>query len=182
MKATSILKLVDKVIRRAKSRAPEEIAAALHIRVVTCYLGESTLGMCQIIKGRKFIFLSDRLDYTSTRMILAHEIGHFILHKEQIKTGLYDDCLFDQKSITEREANIAAAHILIKDSEISALLPYGYTFQQIASMLEVHVDLMCLKLRQMKKAGSEIQEISEPTTYTIFNDIRLVAERSGHYE
>lgn len=51
------------------------------------------------------------------RFTVAHEIAHFLLHREQIGSGIKDDVLYrsDLSDRTEQEANRLAADILMPD-------------------------------------------------------------------
>ena len=159
LQVMNIISRVQAVIKHYKTRDPMELADCLGLTIIPCPFSNKTIGVIKCILGRYFIYVNDRLTYEAFRMVLAHEIGHYILHKNLIKSGHVDDQLFDLRSITEREANIAAAHLLIKDSDVSDLLPQGYTFTQLASMLDVSSELMCLKLDEMKKNGYTMNEI-----------------------
>lgn len=58
------------------------------------------------------------------RFTVAHEIGHFLLHREQIGDGIKDDILY-RSSLSDRreaEANRIAADILMPDSLIAPAL------------------------------------------------------------
>lgn len=52
---------------------------------------------------------------TRRRFTIAHEVAHFVLHKEQIGDGVYDDAMYRSglTSSIEREANRLAADILM---------------------------------------------------------------------
>jgi Zn-dependent peptidase ImmA (M78 family) len=52
---------------------------------------------------------------TRRRFTVAHEIGHFVLHRDQIGDGIEDDAMYrsGQSSRVEREANAFAASILM---------------------------------------------------------------------
>jgi hypothetical protein len=54
------------------------------------------------------------------RFTVAHEIGHFLLHRDQIGTGITDDALY-RSTLSDRreaEANRIAADILMPDALI----------------------------------------------------------------
>jgi len=55
------------------------------------------------------------------RFTLAHEIAHFLLHKDKIGSGIYDSVLYRADGITNREeveANQLAAEIIMPASAI----------------------------------------------------------------
>lgn len=53
----------------------------------------------------KAVFLNNRLEEYMLRMVVAHEIGHDMLHREFAKNGAIKEfVLFDMKNQTEYEA------------------------------------------------------------------------------
>lgn len=107
-----------------------------------------TLGARRIIKGRSFVFISNQLDYITLRMVLPHEISHYILHRDLLKSRLIDNHIFDMRSITECEATLVASPLIHEDGVLE-LLPYWYTQQRITAMLSIHVDFFHLKLKEI---------------------------------
>lgn len=78
------------------------------------------LGAFTIINKIPFIFLKDSLDDNMKQIIIAHEIGHYVLHKNIIKTLplLRDYSLFDKREKEiEKEANIFAFYLLVDVDE-----------------------------------------------------------------
>lgn len=57
------------------------------------------------------------------RFTLAHEIAHFLLHKDKIGDGLYDDVLYRSKlsNNLEYEANRMAAELVMPSAAINDL-------------------------------------------------------------
>ena len=120
----------------------------MHLTIRICPLGEKTLGVRRIIKGRSFVFISNQLDYITLRMVLTHEISHYILHRDLLKSRLIDNYIFDMRSIAECEATLVASSIIHEDGVLK-LLPYWYTQQRITAMLSIHVDFFHLKLKEI---------------------------------
>ncbi|MBO6816186.1 MAG: ImmA/IrrE family metallo-endopeptidase [Rhizobiaceae bacterium] len=58
------------------------------------------------------------------RFTLAHEIGHFLLHKDKIGNGIVDDALYRSRlsNSLEYEANRFAADLLMPKAEIDKIL------------------------------------------------------------
>ena len=96
----------------------EEIASSLGIFVKNVPIDGSDGRI--LIKGDTAIISIDKeINHVGRRnFILAHEIGHFLLHKEAFK--LYSDTYLTlsewyQKGIQEKEANIFASEILMPE-------------------------------------------------------------------
>ena len=89
------------------------------------------------------------------RMTCAHELGHLLLHKEALtkRDYLVEMEIFDITDVRELEANQFAANILIDDEELLELLKEGYDVVRIASLLNVNVNTLMVKLLTMNKTG-----------------------------
>lgn len=83
------------------------------------------------------------------RFTVAHEIAHFILHRDLVKDGIVDDVMYRSGLSTreEVEANKMAADILMPYSLIEFLVAQGYkTVSALASKLEVSDTAMSIRL------------------------------------
>lgn len=84
------------------------------------------------------------------RFTIAHEIAHFILHRNRLESGeLVDDAMY-RSGITakeETEANRFAADILMPFSLIRSLIAAGIrTPDQLASKLQVSIPAIRIRL------------------------------------
>jgi hypothetical protein len=83
------------------------------------------------------------------RFTVAHEIAHFILHREDLAEGLVEDALFRGKlsSKKETEANTLAAEILMPFSLIQKLMTEGIrTISELAEKLQVSKAAISIRL------------------------------------
>lgn len=89
------------------------------------------------------IVINELLDEQTQKTVCAHELGHFVLHKESNFSceSITSDCLTNI-GILEREANIFAAAYLIDISTAKKLLTAGHTTFETASILETDVNLL----------------------------------------
>ena len=94
------------------------------------------------------------------RMVCAHELGHILLHQDKLgrdKNGrlkkLVEWELFDMKDLTEYEANLFAANLLIDTEALKALVYDNYDNVSIASRLRVNVNLVTIKIAETKFDG-----------------------------
>ena len=93
------------------------------------------------------------------RMTCAHELGHILLHKDILagNVPLLEYELFDIRNSTEYEANVFAADLLIDEAELNELVMEGGDVVSIASALDINVNLLLIKLIEMRRDGKELQ-------------------------
>ncbi len=152
----SIIKATDRLIEKHRTRDPFRLAKLLEIELVVKELG-ALKGFYKTIYDIPFIFLNRSLDKNTARIVLAHEIGHHLLHREFAAFGFEETSLFSPASRREYEANLFAAELLISDSEIEEAVSYGYTVSQIASNLAISEDFASLKVSAYKFKKSALQ-------------------------
>jgi len=58
--------------------------------------------------------------------------------------------IFDIRNSTEYEANIFAANLLIDEHEMNEYMSYGYDIVQTARAMNLNVNLLLIKLHEMK--------------------------------
>jgi Zn-dependent peptidase ImmA (M78 family) len=91
------------------------------------------------------------------RIILAHELGHAVLHSKATGVKSFHDFrLFDETSVYEYEANIFAADLLMEDDRVLALLNGDISFFGAASELNVPPELLDFKFRVLKRKGYKV--------------------------
>lgn len=95
------------------------------------------------------IGVNAREPYTRKRFTIAHELAHYILHRDAIGDGITDDPLYRSKlnSREEVEANKLAAEILMPYHLIQQLQHRGIrTTEELARELEVSGVAMKIRL------------------------------------
>lgn len=148
---------------KLKSRyaSPEEACRALGIRLMRIPMGRDE-NACKgffLMQSRvKAIVLNANLTGRVKRIVLAHELGHAVLHAGSAVTrGFHDFCLFDEADNSEYEANLFAAEFLLDDRDVLDQLNGGASFFTAAKLLRVPPELLDFKLRVMKRVGREIE-------------------------
>ncbi|WP_302419819.1 ImmA/IrrE family metallo-endopeptidase [Blautia marasmi] len=142
-----IERIVTYYIKRFGTTDPFRIAKELGIQVFYHPLG-NTVGMYKYLEHTKCIFInSDIEDQQYLSIIMAHELGHAILHwKENCCFMAHKTLLLTSR--TEKEANIFAAHLLIDDD---LLMSYsGYTEDQFCKCTGYPKELITLRLNSNK--------------------------------
>ena len=147
-----IYKKATQLVQKSGTNNAHQIADELGIKLYyETY--ENLLGMYTCRWKHRFIFLNNNLDGSMLQMVLAHELGHDIFHRDLASNGLKEFALFDIKSITEYEANAFAAHVLLKNEDVLSLARAGYDVAQIASSLNSHINLLLIKMQEMNRMG-----------------------------
>lgn len=136
-----ILNIINKLAEKYDTCDPYELADYLDVVIIERPLGDK-LGAYMYIKKTKTIFINSSLDEAFKKIVLAHELGHAILHKTQ-------ECYFMKNSTLivtnkfEWQANFFAANLLIPDNLIHNY--YGYTLNEISNIENIPIELLKLK-------------------------------------
>lgn len=137
-----IKKIANRYVRKYNTRNPFELAEHLNVQVQFGDLG-SRAGCYMFLKNHKCIFLNEKLSEIEMRIVMAHELGHAILHRKE-------NCYFIRNktflltSKNEVEANKFAAELLLPDDLF--LDNKDYTLVQIARLTGYSEKLVELKL------------------------------------
>lgn len=138
-----VKKKVTALIRKYGTRDPFKLAEALGIIVVIGKMGNIS-GAYLYHERQRAIFLNEDLDEFEKLVVMAHELGHAILHK-------YENCYFIKNktllltSKLEIQANCFAAELLIDETAISSSYLEQITLDEVACHFCVPVELVKLK-------------------------------------
>lgn len=88
------------------------------------------------------------------RFTIAHEIAHFLLHRERLKSGITDDVLYRSRlsDALEREANRLAADIIMPTSLILDALEANKSckpeerYKKVAELAEVSIAAIKIRI------------------------------------
>lgn len=147
-----IYKKADALVKITGTRDVKQIAGELGIKIYYEHYN-GLLGMYTYRWRQRMIFINNNLDEHMSQIVLAHEIGHDLFHRNLASNGLKEFELFDMKNITEYEANVFSSHLLIDNDEVLALARDGYDIVQISSMLNSNINLLLIKMQEMNKMG-----------------------------
>ena len=135
--------VVERIVKQYKTRSPYELADLMDIYVVRHELGKIR-GYYLEVRRIKQIILNCNLNHHDEKFVLAHELGHVIMHK-----GFNVSFLMDNTDILtskmEIEANKFAVELLIPDEFI--LENWKYTTGQLARLTGYSEDLIELRLK-----------------------------------
>ena len=144
MNNKQIPKLVSYLKRKYGTDDPEEIADYLGVTIIRMPLEDVVAGFYKLLKRRKYIFLnSDIDDDVFLRVVLAHELGHAIMHPKENCAFMKSKTLLLTSRI-EKQANIFAAYLLIDDDMLEEFS--GYTEEQFCNCTGFPSELLDLRL------------------------------------
>ena len=104
---------VKNLEKKYGTRDPYKLCKRLKINIIYMDLGEIK-GIYKKVVTNKFIVINENLDKFCQKVVLAHELGHAILHRSKEIQALKDYDLFPRFSNQiEIEANTFAAELLI---------------------------------------------------------------------
>ena len=131
--------------RMVGSRDPVKIAEYANIRIAILPLGEIA-GNYKLIKRKRWIFVNDNISTDSPmfKVVVAHELGHALLHRKENCAFIKNKTLLLTSGI-EREANEFAAHLLITDDMLHAYS--GCTQRQFCDCTGYPMELIELRLK-----------------------------------
>ena len=138
-----IKKLVSYYVRKYDTSNPFEIADALGIIVQIGRLGFE--GCYMFLKNHRCIFLNEDLSEHDRTLVMAHELGHDIMHRKENCYFIRNQTLL-LNSKKEIEANTFAMNLLLTDD---ILCEYkDYTIEQLSRLTGYEEKLIELRLRQ----------------------------------
>lgn len=130
---TDMYNIIKKVHKKYKSLEPIQTAKNMNAKVIYADLGDSLRGFYQYFKRGIIICINNRLTEKETAVVLAHEIGHAILHRKHNRVFM-DKFTLNVPGRYENEANLFAAYMLISDEAINEYISCEYTIEQIAEL------------------------------------------------
>lgn len=140
----NIRKIATYYRRKFETNNPFEIADRLGILYQFGNLDFE--GCYMFLKKHKYIFLNQSLSENELSLVMAHELGHAILHPKE-------NCYFIRNytgllnSKTEAEANKFAMELLLPDDILMEYANLGYTTEQVSRITGYHEKLIELRLK-----------------------------------
>ena len=154
-----IVKIVDNLIKQHETRDPYRIAKDLNIYILYRNFTQQR-GAYKVILKNRFIFLQNDLPPVTEQIVLWHEIGHDVLHRnEAVKAGGFKEFnIFDMRdNRMEYEANVFAAQASLPDETILEYIQRGYDIQQIARSMDSDINFIALKVDTLISQGSPLR-------------------------
>ena len=155
MKNGYIYDETQKLIRKYKTRDPFKIMDDMHIIVGETSSFQKLKGFCFMSCKTIYVQISSFLSEEEKQIVAAHELGHIILHKTQLKMApMKDDTLYNMQDNTEYQANLFAADLLLSDADIADMAHNeDLDYFSLCSTLNSTPELMSFKLYSLTKRG-----------------------------
>lgn len=111
-----IKRRVANLEKKYGTRNPYKLCKRMKINIVYMDLG-NIKGIYKKVVTNKFIVINEKLDEFCQKVVLAHELGHAVLHHSKEIQALKDYDLFPRyTNQIEIEANTFAAELLIDNT------------------------------------------------------------------
>ena len=137
---------VNRLVRFYKTRDPFEMIKGMNIILVN-YPLEGVRGFYQYFQRNNIIYLDEKLSDSERRFVLAHELGHMMLHKKSNAIFMDTRTQFNTSKY-EQEANLFAMELLLPDQILDEYVQSGYSAEQLARITGYYTALIELKLKQ----------------------------------
>ena len=134
---------VDKLVRKHKTRDPFEMIKGMNI-ILVFYPLDVVRGFYQYFQRNNIIYIDETLSEHDKAFVLAHEIGHMILHKKSNAIFMDSRTQF-RTSKYENEANKFAIELLISDESLSEYL--NCSIEQLSRIYGYHQKIIELRLK-----------------------------------
>ena len=134
---------VNKLVRKHKTRNPFEMIKGMNV-ILVFYPLDGVRGFYQYFQRNNIIYIDETLSEHDKAFVLAHEIGHMILHKKSNAIFMDSRTQF-RTSKYENEANKFAIELLISDESLSEYS--NCTIEQLSQIYGYHQKLIELRLK-----------------------------------
>lgn len=138
-----IKKNVNKLVRKYKTRNPFEMIKGMNV-ILVFYPLQGVRGFYQYFQRNNIIYISEELSDNEKLFVLAHELGHMVLHKKSNAIFMDTRTQFNTTKY-EIEANKFAMELLIEDSVLEK--NRELTTEQLSRMLGYNEKLIELRLK-----------------------------------
>lgn len=139
----NIKKIVNYYVKKFNTNDPFEIADHLNILYQIGNLKYE--GCYMFLKNHRYIFLNQDLSPHEKKLVMAHELGHAILHRKENCYFIRNKTFLSTNRI-EMEANYFAAELLISDQMIAE--NQCLTLQQLSRLLGYSEAILEMKVQR----------------------------------
>lgn len=138
---------VKNLVKKYGTRDPFLLASCLNLNVKFLEYSDNTKGYYIKVGKNKFIIINSNLTEDEKRIVLAHEIGHAVMHSSKEIHFLRENTLFP-KGRHENEANKFAAELLVHLNSVDKCYIEELSLEQLARFMMVPKELIELKFQK----------------------------------
>lgn len=151
-------RLAVDVIQPFLDHAPVDVAAmaaALGVKVTYDFLDPGTSGKieCALFEDECVITVNIAHPETRQRFTIAHELAHYILHRDLIGDGVIDNAMYRSERLSderERQANRYAAQLLMPKKLVHQAWNNGaHTREALAARFKVSPEVAEIRMREL---------------------------------
>ena len=157
---TCAIDMADAVVRRYKTRDPEEIISRRAINLKEIRYCHDLLGYYTVLLNCEYIGINSNCTNAQRVSAMAHELGHALFDRKHASSGqAFQDTYFYSldNSKAERRANTFAAELLLADDAV--LEPIGYyEYAADQKQLEANLPSRCSSAYRAMKYQELLQE------------------------
>lgn len=136
---------VKHLVQKFRTRDPEKIAKELNIIIKKVpFKSQKTKGFFKKQFGKKFIVVNSNLSELLQKIVIAHELGHAMLHASKLTSYIHEFTLFP-RGRHENDANKFAAELLINELDIDKCCIENMSINQLSSYFGVPERLIMYK-------------------------------------
>lgn len=135
----------------------EAMLSEIGIKLEKKYLSNNVSGMIKKgDDGQYTIVVNSNHPITRQRFTIAHELGHFIYHKDKMNSGTDDNIMYRSDNHTdigkaeETEANVFASKVLMPVELIKSLQEKYPNKPALADALQVSKKALGIRMKNMK--------------------------------
>lgn len=173
-----IVEVVDKLVKKSGSRDPFAICEYLDFKIHYMNL-QRRLKAYYFYQSRiNNIVIDENITEIFLPTLLAHELGHGMLHKKiAMMSGFQELEVLEKRADRpmEYEANLFAAELLLNDKTVLETLN-EYTFFETASILNVPAALLDFKFAILKAKGYRINDMQFAKSSFLKEDLGAYAK------
>ncbi len=155
------------IISRYKNRVPVQVVDIAHEMGIKVYKSDSWPDHISGLirkdpeyggKSGYAIYTNANHPKTRRRFTIAHELGHYVLHRDEIGDGITDDALYRSRlgGSLERQANRFAANLLMPWELVIEATNLDFdTVDKLAAKFEVSRSAMSVRLEVPFETGPD---------------------------